>query len=165
MLYYSYPQIQFQEVPDEISLSLSLSGCDLHCKGCHSQETWDPKFGKPLTNEEINKLLKRHKHISCVLLYGGEWDFEDLNRIINYIKENYPHLKIAFYTGRTLDFPKFTKDFLKKLDYIKVGPYIEKLGALNSPTTNQRFYVLKNGEIIKDKTSWFYEGRNKRFDI
>jgi len=160
MLHYDYEQIQFQEVPDEISLSISLFGCDLHCKGCHSKDTWNPKGGKgPLTNEVIDKLLKRHKHISCVLLYGGEWDFEDLNRIIDYIRNNYPNLKIALYTGRELNFPKFTKEFLKKLDYIKVGAYKEELGALSSPTTNQRFYVLKDGEIDEDKTSWFYSDR------
>jgi len=159
MLHYDYEQIQFQEVPNEISLSISLFGCDLHCKGCHSKETWNPKGGKgALTNEVIDKLLKRHKHISCVLLYGGEWDFEDLNRIIDYIRENYSHLKIALYTGRDLGFPKFTKDFLKKLDYIKVGRYIEKLGALASETTNQRFYRLENGEIVEDMTHYF----NKR---
>jgi len=25
--------------------------------------------------------------------------------------------------------------------------------------------ILKDGEIAEDKTWWFYEGRNKRFDI
>jgi len=159
MLHYDYEQIQFQEVPNEISLSISLFGCDLHCRGCHSKETWNPKGGKgPLTNEEIDRLLKRHKYISCVLLYGGEWDFEDLNRIIDYIRDNYPHLKIALYTGRELNFPKFTKEFLKKLDYIKVGPYIEELGGLSSKTTNQRFYRLENGEIVEDMT-WYFNNR------
>jgi hypothetical protein len=53
----------------------------------------------------------------------------------------------------------FDKEFLKKLNYIKVGAYKEELGALSSPTTNQRFYVLKDGEIVEDKTSWFYLDR------
>jgi anaerobic ribonucleoside-triphosphate reductase activating protein len=31
-------------------------------------------------------------------------------------------------------------------DYVKVGPYVEELGPLNKPTTNQRLYrALKPG--------------------
>jgi len=162
MMYYSYPQVVFQEVPDEMSLALSISGCDLKCPGCHSQETWDPKHGDPLTKEEMEELLKRHKHVTCVLFYGGEWNLSELENMIDFIKEKYPDKKIALYTGRGLNF--FNKDFLKKLDYIKVGPYVEKLGPLHSPTTNQRFYKLKNGEIVEDKTSWFYNREIKLDD-
>jgi anaerobic ribonucleoside-triphosphate reductase activating protein len=154
-MYYSYPQIQFQEVPDEISLSLSISGCNLHCKGCHSKETWNPHFGKELTDDELRRLLNRNKYISCVLFYGGEWVLDELEEKIDLIRKEYPHLKICLYTGRELDY--FNEDFLKKLDYIKVGPYIEHLGGLASETTNQRFYVLKDGKVIEDKTSWFHK--------
>jgi len=162
MMRYSYPQVVFQEVPDEISLALSISGCDLKCPGCHSQETWDPQFGDPLTDEELRRLIKRNKFISCVLFYGGEWNIEELEHKIDLIRKEFPNLKIALYTGRGLNF--FNKDFLKKIDYIKVGPYVEKLGPLHSPTTNQRFYVLKNGEIIEDRTSWFYDREIKLDD-
>ncbi len=29
-------QIVFREIPDEISLSYLITGCSLHCEGCHS---------------------------------------------------------------------------------------------------------------------------------
>ena len=44
-MFYSYPQEVLQEVPGEISLALSISGCPLRCKGCHSTETYKTDFG------------------------------------------------------------------------------------------------------------------------
>jgi len=45
-LRYSYPQEVFQEIHGELTLALSISGCNLHCKGCHSSETWDQIMGQ-----------------------------------------------------------------------------------------------------------------------
>lgn len=132
---YSYPQIVFQEVPDEISLALSISGCNLYCKGCHSSETWDPEFGKILDKRELLRLIEVNDGISCVLFYGGEWSLTELVDLIKVVKLQ--NLKVALYTGQELEY--FTVDFLKLLDYIKVGPYIEELGPLKKPTTNQKF--------------------------
>jgi len=142
-MFYSYPQVVLQEVPGEISLALSISGCDLKCRGCHSSETWDNKFGSELSVQEIEKHLSKHKHISCILFYGGEWNIKELEIFIDYFKTNY---KIALYTGRELDF--FTDSFINKLDYIKVGPYREDLGALGTETTNQTLYKNIDGVLI-----------------
>ena len=40
-------------------------------------------------------------------------------------------------------------------DYIKLGPYIESLGGLKSPTTNQRLYK-RVGDCWKDITATFW---------
>ncbi len=45
-------------------------------------------------------------------------------------------------------------------DYVKLGPYIESLGGLKSPTTNQRLYK-RVGDSWQDITSIFWQ---KRFD-
>lgn len=42
------------------------------------------------------------------------------------------------------------------LDYLKTGHYDEKLGGLDCPTTNQRFYRLESGRLI-DRTTLFRE--------
>ena len=140
MLFYSYPQIVVQEVPDEISLALSVSGCNLACKGCHSTETWNPTFGKPLTVDVLQTLIDTHKHISCVLFYGGEWSPQELISLFTVCKLN--QLKTCLYTG--LELEQVPKSFLPHLDYLKVGPYVEALGGLASPTTNQRFILKKD---------------------
>ncbi len=62
-------------------------------------------------------------------------------------------LKVALYSGFELSF--FSKDFLSKIDFIKVGAYKKDLGGLSSKDTNQRFYILKDGDIEKDITTSF----------
>lgn len=134
MLRYSFPQIVLQEVPDEISLALSISGCPLKCRGCHSAFTWDQTFGDDLTDEVLHDLIKKHKHISCVLLYDGLHNVDRLIELFNIVKSY--ELKTALYTG--LD--SISPELEKVVDYLKVGPYIKELGNLQQPTTNQRMY-------------------------
>ena len=139
MLYYSYPQVVVREVPGELSLALSISGCPLRCQGCHSAETRNPSFGKPLTTDELKELLHHNQHISCVLFYGGEWDsiyLEELFKVVQLFNK-----KIALYTG--LEEDQVPKNLIPYLHLLKVGPYIEDLGGLDSPHTNQYFVDLK----------------------
>ena len=138
MLYYSHPQVVFQEVPNEISLALAISGCPLGCKGCHSSHTWQPTYGQALTAAEFQRLIDKNKYISCVLFYGGEWQLECLLALIRIAKDN--NLRVCLFTG--LDYDQVPQQLLTELDYIKVGRYIEELGGLKSHTTNQRFLRL-----------------------
>lgn len=142
MLRFSDSQIVFEEVRDEISLSYSISGCPLRCKGCHSSFTWDAKYGELLTKEKLISDLNNNPHISCVLFYGGEWNTPYLMELIDTIKAR--SLKVCLYTG--LEYNQVSKWLLDRLDYIKVGEYIEALGGLSSPNTNQRFIKLNKGE-------------------
>lgn len=139
-MFYSYPQIVLQEVPGEISLALSISGCPLRCKGCHSTETYPNDFGVELTEKELERLFKKYKHISCVLFYGGEWEHINL---INFLKIiNSKGLKTCLYTGYELkDIPD---ELIANLDFIKVGPYKAELGGLSKKTTNQEFISIKD---------------------
>ena len=43
MLKYLYTREVFQEVPEEMSLAIAISGCRIRCKGCHSRELWEDK--------------------------------------------------------------------------------------------------------------------------
>jgi len=138
-MYYSYPQIVLQEVPGEISLALSISGCRLNCKGCHSSFTFNSTYGEELTNDIMNYLIKKHKHISCILFYGGEWESNRLIELIELI--NSYSLKVCLYTGLNLN--EISHTLLSKLDFIKTGRYIEELGGLGNNTTNQKFIILK----------------------
>ena len=152
MLHYSNPQQTFQEVPGEITLALSVSGCNLKCKNCHSSETYDPAYGDLLTEEELTRLIKKFRHTSCVLFYGGEWDLPHLTQLIEFVRGI--GLKTCLYTGRNLSY--FPTEFIHKLNFIKVGAYIEKKGALQSPNTNQRFYEVVRQTLV-DKTSLFHK--------
>lgn len=149
---YSSIQVVFQEVPDEISLAISISGCQLKCVGCHSAFTWDLNYGYKLTLEFFLKIINKYKgYVTCVLFYGGEWEIDLLNKLLNITTEN--NLKTCLYTG--LEFIDFEECFLKSLNYIKTGRYIQNLGGLNSIISNQKFYKLLNGKIIEDLTNSF----------
>lgn len=133
MLKYTDAVITFAEVPNEISLCLNISNCPYKCPGCHSKYLWKD-VGEELTKTVILDLATSNRGISCVCFMGGDSDIDTLIDIAKYVKD-YLHLKTAWYTGN--DNPEFYPVF----DYIKVGPYKEEFGPLNSPTTNQRFYI------------------------
>ena len=155
VLYSSNYQITTQDVPDELSLSISMSGCQLHCKGCHSSFTWNPTFGEIMTDDLLRSLIEKNKYISCVLFYGGEWKMSRLIELINIVKSY--KLKVCLYTGLTLEeVCAGKKELLDLLDYLKVGRWIESRGGLNKKTTNQKLYKIENGNLF-DITNKFYQ--------
>ena len=52
-------KVVFAEIPDEITLAISISGCPCHCPGCHSSYLAED-IGKVLTYYRIEKLLESH---------------------------------------------------------------------------------------------------------
>ena len=44
-----------------VRVSLFVSGCTHHCKGCFNPESWDFKAGQPFTEETINEILEALK--------------------------------------------------------------------------------------------------------
>lgn len=139
MLKYLYCKEIFAEVPSEITLGVSISGCQIRCPGCHSRELWEDK-GILLTMEELQNLLDKHKGITTLLLLGGEHDIDTLTELFQYA---YKEVKTAWYCGLDM-IPKDKLGIMQYLDYLKLGHYDHELGGLNSPTTNQRFYQIEH---------------------
>ena len=132
VLYFSDNQITTQDVLDEIALAISMSGCPLHCKGCHSSFTWDPKFGEELTNDKLEQLIKKNKYISCVLFYGGEWQMNRLMELIGIVKNN--GLKVCLYTGLMLEEIVKTKmELLSVLAFSSKGVFSD--GSSKAPSS------------------------------
>ena len=137
--------IVMQEVPNEISLAINISGCPYRCKGCHSQYLWE-YIGSYLA-DDIDELLNKYDGlISCVCFMGGDQNEEDLIFCLDKIKDK--SLKTCLYTGND-SINNLSNQLLKRLDYLKIGRYIEELGGLNCKTTNQKMYNLKTGKEIK----------------
>ena len=151
--------IVFQEIPGEVTLALNLSNCPCHCPGCHSPHLAED-IGEEVNEELLNGLLARYgSMITCVAFMGGDSEPEEVARWANYLKSEIGNLKLktAWYSGRTF-FPKDLKglqDIEEPFDYVKLGPYIESLGGLKSPTTNQRLYK-RVGDEWEDITSSFW---------
>ena len=62
------------------------------------------------------------------------------------------NLKTCIYSGFDIVAPFVA--FLPMLDYLKLGHYDERLGGLDSPTTNQRFFRIEAGKLF-DQTYLF----------
>ena len=139
MLKYLYCKEVFAEVPREIALGISISGCLIHCNGCHSRELWKDK-GTPLTVEELQRLLDAHKGITCLCILGGEHDIDSLIELFMYAHKR---IKTAWYCGLDM-IPEDKLGIMQYLDFIKLGHYDHELGGLDSSTTNQKFYQIEH---------------------
>lgn len=170
--------IVFQEIPGEVTLALNLSNCPCHCPGCHSPHLAED-IGEPLDEALLDALIAQYAGlITCVAFMGGDADPAEVARLAEHVKNltaeggltaersysdnglsGVAGLKTAWYSGRqytpnnlsTLINPNTPRPF----DYVKFGPYIESLGGLKSPTTNQRLYK-RVGDDWQDITSSFW---------
>ena len=154
MLKYIDTQVTFAEIPDEISLCINISNCPIRCNGCHSQHLWG-NIGEPLTESSLSLLIEKNTGVTCVCFMGGDMEADEVNRLAGHIRQTYPHLKIGWYSGQEW-FSIFAE--YKNFDYLKLGPYIKKLGGLASPKTNQRLYKV-DGYILRNITSRFLKMR------
>ena len=137
MLKYVDTKVVFQEVPDEVTLAINISNCPCHCKNCHSSYLAED-IGEELNSHSLKGLIDNNKGITCISFMGGDSNSSDIDALAQWVKIYYP-LKVAWYSGRQ----ELAKEInLKWFDFLKLGPYIEELGPLNSKTTNQRMYKV-----------------------
>ena len=152
MLKYVDTLVSFSEVPDEITLCINITGCKIGCKNCHSPYLAED-IGNILNLQALTSLIDSNSGITCVCIMGGDANPSKVDDIAQDIKEYYPKLKVAWYSGKQ----ELSKDInLEFFDFIKLGPYKEELGPLNSRTTNQRFYKVNGKELI-DITNKFWK--------
>lgn len=165
----NYANIKDCDIADGpgVRVSLFVSGCRHHCKGCFNAETWDFNFGKPYmeeTEEEILRLLEPD-YIQGFTLLGGE-PFEPENQVIlvhllKKIRERLPKKDIWCYTGYLYDadliedgkvYTEVTKEMLSYIDVLVDGEFIEAEKDLSLEfrgSRNQR--IVKREEFKLEK--------------
>ena len=147
-----------------IRVSLFVSGCNHHCKGCFNEEAWDFNYGKEFSEEEINKIIDMLKpsFIKGLTLLGGEpmelVNQEGILPLVKKVKETYPDKTIWCYSGFTFDqimtmTTKWdtTKELIKYFDVLVDGKFeIEKkdLSIKFRGSSNQRIIDMK--ESLKE---------------
>ncbi len=138
-------QVVLQEVPGEVSLCFSITGCPLKCKGCHSPFLWKRNYGIKLTKDLYRSFLDQYKSLAtCVLFMGGEWHEKELVSLLKLAKkEGY---KRCLYTGENT----ISYTIKRELDWLKTGEWNPDLGGLTSPQTNQKFIELKTNKLLNN---------------
>lgn len=153
-----------------VRISLFVSGCPHHCKGCFNEVTWDFTYGKPYTQETINHILELLKadYIKGITFLGGEpmapSNQESVLNTMRQIKEHYTNKDIWLYTGYLLDTDimgkmvdtlPHTSEILRYIDVLVDGPFIEEQKNLNlqfKGSENQRIIDMKktlsSGSIV-----------------
>ena len=139
----------FREVPDEITLAINISGCPVNCPGCHSSYLTQD-IGEELNEESLAELIKKNPGITCVSFMGGDANPKYVGELADWVHSN-TKLKVCLYSGRPLELND--RNIVNKLNFVKVGPYIDEFGPLDSPKTNQRFYKVEGAELI----DWTYK--------
>ena len=142
---YAHMEVTTQEVPGELSLCISVTGCPLRCKGCHSEYLWDADHGQELTMEMLDYWLLRYKDLAtCVLFMGGEWNPETLVPML--IRSKNQGYRTCLYTGQTT----VRNVIREQLDWLKTGPWIPSRGGLYEPNTNQKFIEVKTNNCLNE---------------
>ncbi len=153
-----------------VRVSIFVSGCHHHCKGCFNECAWDFNYGEDYTEEVEESILKEldKSYIEGLSLLGGE-PLEYVNQqgllsLVKKAKQRHPEKTIWCYTGYTFDkdvlgdmcnkWPE-TKELVSKLDVVVDGKFDEDLKDLNlrfKGSSNQRIIdvqkTLKEHEIV-----------------
>lgn len=145
-----------------VRVSLFVSGCTHHCKGCFNSEAWDFNYGTPYTQETENEIISllNRDYIRGLSLLGGE-PMEPQNQavIVNLIKrvrQELPNKDIWCYSGYTIDkdlchggraHTDVTDEILHNIDVLVDGRFVEELKDLTLKfrgSSNQRLIDVKN---------------------
>lgn len=112
-----------------VRVSLYVSGCHHHCKGCFNSEAWDFNYGNDFTNNQINEIIKDldHDYIKGLSILGGE-PLEKVNQegllpLIKKVKEVFQNKTIWLYSG-------FTYDEIKKMKNPEIKEIIDNIDVL-----------------------------------
>lgn len=173
----NYGEIKKYDIADGegVRVSLFVSGCTHHCKGCFNPETWDFNYGKPFTEEIREDILKSLEpyYIAGLTLLGGEpFEVENQRALLPFIREvrrRYPDKNIWCYTGYTLEKDllsegsvrcECTDEMLKLIDVLVDGEFVEEqkdISLVFRGSANQR--VISLPETLQKKQVCLWEER------
>ena len=165
---------------DGVRVSLFVSGCPHHCKGCFNQVTWDFTYGQPFTNDTIDHILNllSRDYIDGLTILGGEpldeHNISDVLTLVKQVRKYMPDKTIWCYTGSIITMDDFAlhrgispadnyhnkkADLLILCDIVVDGPFIEELKNISLKfrgSSNQR--VIDVAETLLQQRITLKEG-------
>lgn len=155
-----------------VRVSLFVSGCTHHCKGCFNAETWDFGFGQPFTQEVEDQVIACLEpwYIRGFSLLGGE-PFEPANQaallpLMRRIRRKFPEKSVWCYTG--YDYEKdilagrlgdweITRELLSCIDVLVDGEFHQEEKDLSlrfKGSRNQRIIDVAASAIADTVVLW-----------
>ena len=143
-------------------VSVFVSGCRNHCKGCFQPQTWDFNYGRDYTPEIeqfiIDELSK--SYYDGITILGGDpmepENQEPVLRLLRRIKKELPDKNFWVYTGYVYDrdlvpggkrfVDGVTRELLESIDILIDGRFVEELKNLMlnfRGSGNQRIIKMK----------------------
>lgn len=170
----NYATIKWYDISNGpgVRVSLYVSGCRNHCKGCFNPETWDFNYGEPFTKEVEDKIIEGMKpdYIRGFTLLGGD-PFEPENQkvlapFMKRLRKAYPDKSFWCFTGYDferdlltgkLGDEKCVQDILSTLDVLVDGKFVEAQKDLNlrfKGSSNQRTILVKQSLAADEVVLW-----------
>ena len=145
-----------------VRVSLFVSGCTHHCKGCFNPATWNFDFGNEYTKDTEDSIIEALKpsYIEGLSLLGGE-PFEPQNQptlvgLLKRIRKELPTKNVWCYSGYTFEelcgkknsraFTNTTKEMLSLIDVLVDGEFVLELKDISLKfrgSSNQRIIDVK----------------------
>lgn len=144
-----------------VRVTLFVSGCRHHCKGCFQPKTWNFRYGEPYTAEVEERLLAMlaPAHIRGLTLLGGE-PFEPENQrelvgLLRRVRAERPGKDVWCYTGYTYETDllaesrarcEVTDEMLSLIDVLVDGEFVlekRNISLAFRGSENQRLIDLR----------------------
>lgn len=134
---------------------LWVSGCDVHCKSCHNQSTWDFNSGIPFTDDTMQEILYdlSKPYIKGLTLSGGHpldpHNAPKVLEIVKRVKMVFPNKDIWIYSGyvwENIIKDETLREILKYTDVLVDGAYVDELRDISLPfrgSSNQRIISVQ----------------------
>ena len=166
----NYSNIKTRDISNGpgVRVSLFVSGCNNHCKGCFNTEAWDFNHGEPFIEYTEKYILEQMepRYISGITILGGEpldpKNIEDVLYFLSKVRSVYGTTKsIWIYTGyilKQLTNKKSEKynpmifNILSTIDVLVDGPFIEE-----EKDISLAFRGSRNQRIID--AQYYYDSR------
>ena len=162
-----------------VRVTLFVSGCRHHCKGCFQPDTWNFDYGKPFTDTTADEILNAlsRGYIKGLTLLGGE-PMEPENQpalldLVRQVKQAYPGKNIWCFSGYLYDDlaagkigdGAVTRALLGLVDVLVDGEFIlarKKLQLRFRGSENQRLIDLRKTEQAGQVVLWTDEKEGKK---
>lgn len=136
------------------TMSIYFSGCDHHCDGCFSKNTWNYNNGKDFDLEEIKKIIKDNIHKNVSLIGGDPLYYKNRKEVIELIKYIKKINKIVYlWTGYKFEevckILKEEKLSIEDIDYLIDGKFeLEKRNLKLKLRGSENQNIYKNGKLL-----------------